>query len=263
MTGVSPVQGYGTTIQGMAMSTLKKQRTNIAMATSDYTGGACVTTLLRWHYPRTNGHADPHLTYPTAQLKTWIRLCSKQTRSIQNVIAELWTNAYRRLSESKNKWNMAKGPMTATIAMLLDLGLKPIHPQVYHHKAEDGEIYALKPCHDEHSINRVIHEITMISEKQIWKQASQQYMGGGLDKGPPYLQPVMKAYQTLNAQGKCGQAQSLKCVVLNKAWCGHRLAESTDPPPLTAHARDVTRAVSTHLCIDTMSARIMIALMTP
>ena len=47
VTSVGPVQSYGNTVLGTSKWLLNKQRTNMARATGDHTGGTCATTLFR------------------------------------------------------------------------------------------------------------------------------------------------------------------------------------------------------------------------
>ena len=69
-------------------------------------------------------------------------------------------------------------------------------------------------------------EIAEILKAKLWANASKQYNGGGLEDGIPDLTPARQVHKQLTRAGEIGKAQALKCLVLNKAWCGHRISQS-------------------------------------
>ena len=89
-------------------------------------------------------------------------------------------------------------------------------------------MYQLLPKHDTHAHHRIRYEVARIAENKVWKAASAQDSGGGLECGQPVLQPALKTYHRLLANGETVRATSLKAVVLNKRWTGQRIADALD-----------------------------------
>lgn len=221
VTKIQPVQSYGGTANGIFPTLNRKHRTNVAVATGDTSHGACTTTLFRWHFPRSKHCSDPYVSYPISQLKTWISLYHPAVQRYgEKTVYETWNKPYAYLSRSKNKWSKVRGPMGATIAVLIDLGFKLPHPLFYTHSLKGlSRSFELRPLFGH---LKVLDEVSQMIENRIWTNAAKQYSGEGLELGIPYLQPAVNAYKALLKHDKPGQAKSLKCLVLKKVWCGDR-----------------------------------------
>ena len=117
--------------------------------------------------------------------------------------------ALRKMKAAKNKWAYATGPVSATVAMLIDVGVNPVHPTLWkipaalrdevrsEASADPQKEYQLSPKHDIHAHHRARYEISRIAEGKVWRSAATQDSGGGLDKGQPLLQPALNVYQSL------------------------------------------------------------------
>ena len=76
-----------------------------------------------------------------------------------------WHVALRKMKAAKNKWAYATGPISATIAMLLDIDINPMHPILWrvpahlrdgaNPESQEPKEYQLLPKHDTHAHHRV------------------------------------------------------------------------------------------------------------
>ena len=63
---------------------------------------------------------DPRSTAPLDQLVAWVSLYLDADQTMKDSIAECWPITLRKLSQSECKWPKVIGPLSATIATLLD-----------------------------------------------------------------------------------------------------------------------------------------------
>ena len=80
ITGIEPTQDYGFTAVGMAPSSINKAKTNIARATGLMAAGTCASSVLRWAFRKgrfTTDSADPRVSIPTRQVKSWTDLWNR------------------------------------------------------------------------------------------------------------------------------------------------------------------------------------------
>ena len=67
------------------------------------TGGACVTTLFGWEFGKTTHNADPKVSYPVAQINTWMAIWEGLDRTGRSIATEHWQKTYAYLQKLKNK----------------------------------------------------------------------------------------------------------------------------------------------------------------
>lgn len=145
-------------------------RSNLALATGDRTAGACTTTTIQWHFEKSEGKADPSLRMPIQQIMTWLRLW-KDNQHRKYTIIEHRTKTYCKLTTSPNKWLMVRGPMAATIATLIDVGVKPVNPISW---LTANLTHSLNIHHDDYAKHRVKHELMKIIDNKTWVKAAEQ-----------------------------------------------------------------------------------------
>lgn len=78
--GVHIAQIYGYTAVGMAPTAVNMCKTNVAEATGLTGLGACVTAIVKWVFRRgglANTSADPRVTIPLQQVKSWVEVWSR------------------------------------------------------------------------------------------------------------------------------------------------------------------------------------------
>ena len=131
-TGVHTAQIYGHTAVGMAPTTVNKCKSNVAEATGLMGAGACATTAIKWTFRKgrfVSSSADPRVTIPLQKIRSWMSLWGRSNPHTKRRLKKSWHKLYRKLAQSKARWQCARGTASATICTLLDLGWKPIQPE--------------------------------------------------------------------------------------------------------------------------------------
>ena len=82
----------------------------------------CAATTLAWFF---GDCGDPAITCPVSQIVTWIGSWETVEEGTKTRINSAW----RKVAHTKlSKWTLAKGPITATLRTLLDIGWSPVNP---------------------------------------------------------------------------------------------------------------------------------------
>ena len=138
---------------------------------------------------------------------------------------------------------MVTGPITATIATVLDLEWYPWLPATWKAAADPSQEdlvpsdlvnplmpYTAVKFNHQPGIShlRVRYEANKCLETKIWQKAALHYSGQGLEEGLPYLQPAMSAKKQLEKTGLRTQVRALERVVIGAAWTGSRLRHEYD-----------------------------------
>ena len=104
-TGYRPVI-WGLEGQGLAPSTLRKLRAQIAgVSTGRYAGG-CATTAIRLGFAE---HADPFAGARKQLLKEWVRRWDS-LRPQHKAVERAWEKLHATLRAAKSPWGRTKGP---------------------------------------------------------------------------------------------------------------------------------------------------------
>ena len=112
-------------------------KANITEATGMAGANACSTSLLSWAFRKNRSkaaHPDPRVAIPMEQISAWVGMWTRASASTRRVLGRMWVKAYRIVAAAKNKWMMVRGPISATIASLIDLGFKPVSPRTGSHQ---------------------------------------------------------------------------------------------------------------------------------
>ena len=150
-TGALPQAGWGVATQGMAPTVLRRLRSSYAAASGISARGRCTSTAIAIAMGQ---ERDPLVHVATQQLSLWIDLW-REDPALRALAARHWREAYARVlntttshdapsavdagtyaprpapsldglldhaCEKRAKWNAVIGPMTATMATLIDLG---------------------------------------------------------------------------------------------------------------------------------------------
>ena len=99
LTGVHTAQIYGHTAVGMAPTNVSACKTNMAEATGLSGAGACATTAIRWTFKHgrfTNTSADPGVTIPSNQIKSWMALWGRSDPVTKARIRKSWHEFYKK-----------------------------------------------------------------------------------------------------------------------------------------------------------------------
>ena len=134
-----------------------------------------------------------------------------------------WKTAVRRLRVERTRWLMVRGPMSAAIATVMDVGWAPVLPNKWLNRdksqvATFDAIEGVTEFHVKHAIERDL-------KIQIWQHASVSYCAKGLEHGAPNFGPASKAYDKLIKQSMPDAAKALETIVTNRSWPGQRLMD--------------------------------------
>ena len=169
-TGFKPQATWGLEAQGLAPSTLRTLRSQVAgMSGCKYPGG-CATTTIRLAYGE---EADPHIFGCLQLFKEWFALV-KELEPQRAALNLAWTRLVRQLRDAPSRWGRIKGTVSAVIATLLDLEWDPVGPG--HWTDLDGAEYDLVKCDPDELID---YAIAGAVNQQVWNAVSKWHHGGG------------------------------------------------------------------------------------
>ena len=139
---------------------------------------------------------DPFVEIPLRLLMAWAALMmAEPVRGRQ--MEQIWAKAVYAVTRRGNKiWQFVKGPITAVVATLLDMGWHEIGPASW--LEPSGAIWDLKG--DDLSMPR--RELRQHLDGQQWKKVAAHTSGKGLDESGVLLEPVLKLRQQLSNSSK-------------------------------------------------------------
>ena len=108
---------------GMAPTTVKRMRTLAAKASGSYAGLGQTHVAMRLNWAV---HQDPLNFVTKQQVELWFRLYCSYPSDARGLLSMAWTQTVERLNVTKSRWQVVKGPLAATVAILLDLGWTPL-----------------------------------------------------------------------------------------------------------------------------------------
>ena len=118
-TNLMPAGEYGVCFSGVAAGSLRRSRTAAATRAACISGSSwCPTTAIAVAFG--HGH-DPEITVHVHVIREWLGLW-RNVPSVRERFRRAWYKAIPRLLSPKFRWRNAFGPISATIAILLDLG---------------------------------------------------------------------------------------------------------------------------------------------
>ncbi len=176
-TGFKPQAVWGLEAQGLAPSTLKRLRAQVAGMSGCKHPGGCSTTAIRLAYDET---ADPHHYGRTQLLREWLHLYT-ELQDQRGALALTWRRITAQLRSSPRPWNKVKGPVSAVVATLLDLEWDPVGPGLW--RDLDGAEYNLEKDDPDELID---YAIAGAVNQQVWCAASRWHHGGGAQGGGPH-----------------------------------------------------------------------------
>jgi hypothetical protein len=152
-----------------------------------------------------------------------MRLYTEADERKKAKINRCWHKALKKLQHPEARWLHARGPMTATICTLLDMGWTPIHPCKWLPNDTDDKQNTIDFNRTEGVTNfEVKHLIEQHLTNKVWKEAADDGTNSGYAEGKPILTAVDKAYKYLNSKGMHEEAKALQTVILNKSWTAGR-----------------------------------------
>ena len=201
-TGVWPQGTYGIEATGLHPGQIQHLRTQAADATAIATAGRCPIVAVA---VAIGTNRDPYIQGPTQILKQWIWLAKHPSIQLHpKPLQTTWALAYANLQKANRPWSIVKGPMTATIAHLLQMGVTPLGPLKWGYEGKVSNLEDGPP-------GIILQELEHIKEKQVWQEASLHRYGSGLELGCD-LTAIKQHYHYLVQQGKSGKAGWLMCI---------------------------------------------------
>ncbi len=227
-TGYRPQAIWGHEGQGLAPSTLRRLRGQIAGMSGCLRPGGCATTSIRITF---GADSDPHLLCRRQLFDNWLYILDalqEDDRALQLA----WKKTVANLTSAKHRWQRVKGTMAAVIATLLDLQWQPTAAYVW--TDSDGEQFELLRCDRERLMEFALRGA---AEEATWKRASRWHLGGGLAGGVDFT-IVRRHLRQLRSRGDHGRAAVLEMVATAALWPATRrlgLDGLEDQLPLEAH----------------------------
>ena len=132
---------------------------------------------------------------PMGQVRSWMRLWKNAADDLRKDIKEVWKIGLRKMAEEKTRWMRVKGPLTATIATLMDAGWAPVLPHKWltRDKSQTASFDAIDGVTQLHVCHVVENDII----EKVWRNVAEAHCGQGLGRGGPLLDPAEKAYKKL------------------------------------------------------------------
>ena len=212
-TGTMPATTYGLLAYGPSPKRLQKLRAQNAQSAGWGGHGACTTMTLAIACPG----KDPAVTLYQQQLAEWIIFWVENPRWRQRSV-EAWrkvTDRLRALPPNK-RWAQAKGALSATVIVLLDLGWDP---QLPHRWVGDGLRWDIS--NDAMDFGPLFEAVRAAVEAKLWAKASTRPDGRGAEHGVD-TSPILKHLKWLEKKGWSRTAGALATVACGAAWTNQR-----------------------------------------
>ena len=173
-------------------------------------GGAkpCSATVIAWKLTKED---DPIIQLQIDHVRQWLSIWKDADTSFRNELAEAWRIQLRVLQFSTHRWQMVKGPASATIAILLDLGWDPQVPTMWVAPGRKTEAF-IDPT-DPYNTQQILQTLSQQILRAVWAAAASHQGGGGLEGGPPDLGPAKKARAKLIRDGHHDAAKALDHII--------------------------------------------------
>ncbi len=123
--GVIPTQSCGHQAQGVGGALMSQMRRNVKKCTHMGSLRGCTTTTIWWCF---GAGADPAVRLPLEQLAEWQGIWAASGEEQRRRIRRQWMRMMPKLIKDHNRWRAARGPMSATICTIRDIGWKPAGP---------------------------------------------------------------------------------------------------------------------------------------
>ena len=112
---------------GLTPGQVQALRTSTADACGRRSKTSCLTTLLAL---RMGWNLDPAITAAKEQIAWWLQSWSSMSTTERMMTRKAWHNLWQRL-QVPHRWRLVKGPMGATICVLLQYGWRAPAPDTW------------------------------------------------------------------------------------------------------------------------------------
>ncbi len=217
LTGVRPQQQYGIGVMGAAPSQRSMARRAAAVCLGNAGWRPCLASLLKL---KGSDRHDPEVELMVQQIALWLDLWWRASSQERHDITEAWRIKRDVLGArpAVGRWRIVAGPMSATIATLLELGWYPIQPN--HWLTPDKTQAAIRVTI--HCQASILEAIRRSAERRVWKIASEHWGGQGLEQGVPDFSAILKLRRHLVKNGKSAEVAALHAIACGGAAIGER-----------------------------------------
>ncbi len=213
--GVMSKMTYGGTCQGTSPAMVSQMRTAMATAAGPVGRHSCRTSTIWWYLGR---KADPTLTTPAAQVKTFMAAWENADPRLRRDIADTWKALSIQAEAGVLVWRAIRGVIGATILTLHELGWRPHKLQeVIDH---EGFRYNLAEHTKGRSYRVLLEAVEDAAARKAWRDTAKHRHGAGLAEGVPALAPARAARRWLVRHELYEAAKALDALVEGAMWQG-------------------------------------------
>jgi hypothetical protein len=131
--------------------------------------------------PPSPAGADPAVRVRDQQLTSWVGLWARLPAAKRRIVEAAWNRLRGTLQERATRWSSAKGPLSATLATLLDLRCKPESPGLL---VDDSQTEWV--LDDTLALGQLQDAIVASVTRNLWARAVEAWTLGDT----PHLPPV-------------------------------------------------------------------------
>ena len=205
-----PVMAYGVSGFGASPTVVKKMRT-IAGTAALGARGQCVTTAIALELGECN---DPAITTRAIVIADFAWLWKRADGAMRARMRNIWNKALPKL-HTPSRWKRAKGPLTALICTLIDIGFNPMSPDCW--TDPQGEEWRFNDELAEMNVKDYGKQILKFVGKNLWEKAGEHRNGGGLQGGAD-LTVLKRHIEHLEENGMKGKAGMLRKAACAAIW---------------------------------------------
>jgi hypothetical protein len=122
---VIPPQSWGHQSAGVAPSQLDRMRRNLKKCTHLGDTKGCTATTIQWVYGK---YIDPFIDIRVQHIREWMDLWDSMDTDVRRRVRKFWSREMPGIVKDPMRWREVKGPISATIATVHDIGWKPAAP---------------------------------------------------------------------------------------------------------------------------------------
>lgn len=180
-TGAVPAAVWGAASLGVSQTVMSKFRSHVAASTGITAAGRCATTAIAL---AVGPWRDPYVSLPMAQVSMWMDLWKADDQlRVMNVrhwsqLCDDTLHPPDSQGVRRPNWNKVTGPAGATVATLHDLDWDITNVAMWRDSTGQGWIPDFS--RDKQPFVQLVGEL---AQRKLWKQASQSYLGAGLQDG--------------------------------------------------------------------------------
>ena len=223
-TALLPKLAYHVPIGGAAPTTIQKHRSMKAEALGKKKPGYCLTTALALserHPDDPLKSTDPAAATRRLQAKEWLIAWQRLGLSDRLAVGRAWGKITEDAVAKGDgrRWNAVRGPISAMVYTLFDIGWYPWKPAIWMDTKETTWIAADGPA----DLRPVLRAIAADALNVCWVKAAENHNGQGLEAGASVARLARSIAQIRG--GSPEEAGALQATATNRAWTSERQRE--------------------------------------